>query len=90
MLQKIDELGPWHQKIKLSNGLTTPGGWDVKKQTELFEEMGVNFDNYKKIIDIGCNAGGIGHSLRLNSNYIGEYIGIEPDPKYYNQAKFIR
>ena len=90
MQGKIKSLEPWREKIYLEKDkLYTPGGRrkdlllsNLDKKTDLFKNI-----KGKKILDIGCNAGGL--MLELSKRG-ADVVAIDVNDTYLNQANFIK
>lgn len=88
--EEIKNLEPWWEKIYLENDkFYTPGGrrkdiliQNLDKKTSLLQNI-----KGKKILDIGCNAGGL--MLELSKRG-ADVVAIDVNDIYVNQAIFIK
>jgi len=84
LLERIEELGPWSQRVNLF-GATTPGKWDVERQAEfLVKESPWSVTG--RVLDAGANAGGLAIALQSTVDSI---VCVEPDVRFVNQFRFI-
>ena len=88
--KEIENLNPWWEKIYLENDkLYTPGGRrkdvllsNLDEKTSLLKNI-----KGKKILDIGCNAGGL--MLELSKRG-ADVVAIEVNDIFIKQANFIK
>ena len=89
-MNEIKKLEPWWEKIYLENDkIYTPGGRrkdillsNLDKKTSLLKNI-----KGKKILDIGCNAGGL--MLELSKRG-ADVVAIDVNDTFINQANFIK
>ena len=74
----------WYQRIRLSNGLETPGKIDSKQRLTFFADLGIKD---KSVIDIGCNAGF--YCLWAKKKGARRVVGVELDETRIEQAKML-
>ena len=84
LLERIDELRPWQQRINIS-GMTTPGMWDVELQAQ-FLKTEAPWPVQGRILDAGANAGGISIELQPTVDSI---VCVDPAPHFADQYKFL-
>ena len=84
LLERIDELRPWQQRI-IIGGMTTPGMWDVESLAQ-FLKTEAPWPVQGRILDAGGNAGGISIELQPTADSI---VCVDPDPHFADQYRFL-
>lgn len=88
--RRIAELGPWFQNMEIGGIRTAPDHflgdypnfkWEGFKHV-LPEDLGG-----RSVLDVGCNAGF--YSLEMKRRNAGRVLGIDSDPHYLRQARFV-
>ncbi|WP_434714031.1 TIGR04290 family methyltransferase (plasmid) [Rhizobium sp. YTUHZ045] len=87
--QRINELGPWFQNMRLGEFETAPdhflGDYPAFKW-EGFKHVVPKDLEGRSVLDIGCNAGF--YALEMKRRNAGRVLGIDSDPRYLEQARF--
>lgn len=86
---RVHELAPWFHDLEIRGVRTAPDHPLGDFLRELWEQVEPAFPDDlsgKTVLDIGCNAGF--YSLKLHARG-ARVTGIEPDPHYLRQAKFV-
>lgn len=88
--RRIRELGPWFQNVRIGGVETAPNHF-------LGDYPAFKFENFahvlpddlegRSVLDIGCNAGF--YSLEMKRRNAGRVVGIDSDPHYLQQARFV-
>lgn len=89
--RRIEELGPWFQNIRLPIGLETApehplGDWPGDLARMFLDEIPHDLSG-KTVLDIGCNAGYFSFLLASRG---AEVVGVDPNPRYLAQARWLR
>lgn len=90
----MERLAPWHHRIALPHGLTTvPGNErrpiDRRRVDDLRRFVWPRLDLAgKRVLDVGCNCGGF--SIEAERSGASHVLGIDPTPKYIEQAEFLK
>lgn len=88
--ERIRELGPWFQNIEIAGVETAPdhflGNYPAFKW-EGFSHIIPDDLKGCSVLDIGCNAGF--YSLEMKRRNAGHVVGIDSDPHYLAQARFV-
>lgn len=92
MQSKINQLGPWYQKINIEGIITTKGGpySSMDSSTSIWGKISNLLSNKFKgtnILDLGCNAG---YYSIMAANEDAKVIGIESNNTFFNQALFLK
>jgi len=88
--KQIQELGPWFQNIAIAGVETAPdhflGNYPAFKW-EGFRHIVPDDLGGRSVLDIGCNAGF--YSIEMKRRNAGRVVGIDADPRYLAQARFV-
>jgi tRNA (mo5U34)-methyltransferase len=86
----ISDLGPWFQNMEIKGIQTAPDHF-------LGDYPGFKWDGFKHVVpddltglsvlDVGCNAGF--YSLEMKRRNASRVVGIDADPHYLKQARFM-
>lgn len=98
--EQVKALGPWYQQVMLLPGLfTRPWNWSTISQLLNAERGRRKWNRFvlpligpylqeATVLEVGCNAG---HQLLLALRSGARFVmGVEPDPRYLQQAKLVR
>ena len=86
--EKINTLGEWWEAIDFGEGIKTgPGRSKKLLWKKLKKNININLFYNKKILDLGCNAGG--NIIELNKFNAKEIVGVEGSDLYFKQAEFV-
>ena len=86
--QELQALGPWYHRITVE-GIETPAKTtgNIKAKFGLIEKYLPSDLNGAKVLDLGCNAGGISIEFAKRG---ANCLGIEAAPLFFNQALWLR
>lgn len=84
---EIEALGPWYHSIDLGDGVVTPGKGDPVPKFQRLEPYLPADLRGLRVIDIGCNAGGVSVEFAKRGARV---VGIETTERYYRQAVWVR
>ena len=87
VMATVERLGPWYHSIDLGGGTLTPGKGDPKPKFELLAEHLPADLSGMRVLDIGCNAGGVGIEFAKRGC---DVVGVEATVSFYNQAMWLR
>ena len=62
LVEKINAIPKWQQRIVFNDNVQSPGTWDPRLQFDMFSSY-VDFRELR-VLDIGANAGGLSFLLR--------------------------
>lgn len=87
--QRIRDLGPWFQNLKLDGIETAPDhflGDYPRFKWEGFKHVLPDDLEGASVLDVGCNAGF--YSIEMKRRNAGRVLGIDTDRRYLDQAEF--
>lgn len=88
--KRIIELGPWFQNMEIAGVKTAPdhflGDYPAFKWEGFAHVIPDDLEG-RSVLDIGCNAGF--YSLEMKRRHAGRVVGIDSDPHYLDQARFV-
>lgn len=87
--QRVEELGPWFQNLRIGDVETAPdhflGDYPTFKWDGFKDVIPPDLEG-RSVLDIGCNAGF--YAFEMKRRNAGRVLGIDSDPRYLRQAKF--
>lgn len=87
---RIESLSPWFHNLRIGGLETAPdhflGDYPANKFAG-FSSVIPDDLNGASVLDIGCNAGF--YSLEMKRRNAGRVLGIDSDPHYLDQARFV-
>lgn len=88
--RRIEELGPWFQNLRIDGVETAPdhflGDYPAFKWKNFARVLPEDLEGCS-VLDVGCNAGF--YSLEMKRRNAGHVVGIDSDPHYLRQARFV-
>lgn len=88
--EKIAELGPWFQNMDIEGIKTAPdhflGDYPTFKWKRFRHIVPEDLEG-RSVLDVGCNAGF--YSFEMKRRNAGRVLGIDSDPRYLSQARFV-
>jgi tRNA (mo5U34)-methyltransferase len=88
---RVAELGPWFQNIKLGHGIQTApdhflGDYPAFKFARFADVLPQDLAG-ASVLDIGCNAGF--YSIEMKRRGAGRVLGVDSDDRYLAQARLV-